>query len=180
MKLYQDNSWKIAKKAIQQLKASPYLNKRSLLLKQVLSALRRGHCAIAVPSLVILLEGYLAAMTSNPSEVRDKKALNRLHQEEAKAQSSKTVFLADVWPGLRKFFDQLFKDRDFTTNSPSLTNRHWILHGRSADEQAEADAVPLLNALSTLDWLLAWPFPEDSEDSVPPQVQSTASRSRLP
>ena len=36
---------------------------------------------IAVPSHEILLERYLAAMTSNPSEVRDQKALDWLHQE---------------------------------------------------------------------------------------------------
>ena len=55
------------------------------------------------------------------------------------------------------FLDHLFKPSDFEATRPTIINRHWILHGRSATDWTVADALKLVNALATLHWL----FKED-------------------
>jgi len=59
-----------------------------------------------------------------------------------------------IWKSTALFLARLFGSSDFASEGPTFLNRHWILHGRRAADWSIADAVRLLNALSTLDWLM--------------------------
>jgi hypothetical protein len=58
-----------------------------------------------------------------------------------------------LWMSVVTFLEKLFAYHPFDLPSPTFINRPWILHGRSATEWTAADALKLVNALATLEWL---------------------------
>jgi hypothetical protein len=68
-------------------------------------------------------------------------------------QNKENDYIAFFWESAIVFLGKLFSPSDFGSDEPSFLNRDWALHGRSANEWNAADALRLLNALSTLEFL---------------------------
>jgi hypothetical protein len=62
---------------------------------------------------------------------------------------------AFFWRSGIAFLDKVFATSDFAQSQPPFVNRHWILHGRSSVDWKLADALRLVNALWTLNFLFA-------------------------
>jgi hypothetical protein len=163
VEIYRENSRATTKNVFKQLKVSPHLSNWGVLLDQIASALEQEAFVLVVPGLLIMFEGYMAKLAYGANERRGTDAIRRVKQVKLNAQSSTAPFLAEIWLGMVVFLEELFKTSDFTTEAPAFINRHWILHGRDAAEWKEADAIRLLNALSTLDWLIVNPIPKSGE-----------------
>jgi len=134
------------------LKSDRMTNWKPLLL-QTVAALQRGEHLLAVPCFLLILEGYVAqfAYRKKHSAIRDTnvpRLLGGLRPERD------MLTLRAVWRSTETFVAKLFRSADFSAESPGFINRHWILHGRGATNWTRADALRLLNALDTLDWLM--------------------------
>jgi hypothetical protein len=125
------------------------------LMQQTCAAIRRREHLLAVPSLLLMIEGFVAQMAdpAKPSQVRDTNLTRLLNQVEPPKRLHTTSV---IWKSTAIFLARLFGPSDFASDGPTFLNRHWILHGRCAADWSIADALRLLNALSTLDWLMGF------------------------
>jgi hypothetical protein len=139
------------KRVRRRLEASGRMMKWKPLLAEALAALERGEHLITVPTFLLILEGYIAQFADRPAAVRDTN-VRRLFAELRPEESPYT--LGAIWRSTGVFISRLFSSADFTADNPGFINRHWILHGRAATDWTQADALRLLNALNTLDWLI--------------------------
>jgi hypothetical protein len=145
------------------LEHSSRLAKWQPLLQQTCAAIRRGDHLLAVPSLFLMIEGFVAQLAdpTRLSQVRDTNVVRLLGQvEPAKRRHITSV----IWASTRTFVARLFGSTDFASDGPTFLNRHWILHGRRGADWSVADALRLLNALSTLEWLMRWTDKFESGD----------------
>jgi len=132
---------------------SPRLKRWRPLLVQVVEALRREEFLIAIPALLLTLEGFVAQFAT-PVDVELTNAATIA--KGLKPRHGEKTIRAMIWTSTVAFLSQLYKSAPFSDQCPSFLNRHWILHGRkNAAEWTVADAIRVLNALSTLDWLLS-------------------------
>jgi hypothetical protein len=134
------------------LLSSPELARWNGLLEEVFECMQIGKRRVCVISLLTVLEGFLAQflvgqqiMPAHKTKVADYLKRTQRHED--------STYEAIWWISAVNFLNLLFKDSDFQSDCPSFINRHWILHGRSETEWATADALKLINALSTLHWL---------------------------
>jgi hypothetical protein len=135
--------------------ASPRLEHWRPLIVQTFEALRRKEHLIAIPALLLTLEGLVA-------QFADHKDLSLVHSTNvlkiiAGIQTShgEKIIIARVWASTTAFLSQLYRRVPFSEECPSFVNRHWILHGRNVTKWGIADAIRVLNALCTLDWLMS-------------------------
>lgn len=152
--LYREGDPSQFETTLTELQASPHMSKWDKLFQQIAEAFRRGEHAITIPSLLLILEGYIAAFASQgrPERKRDKNVQRLLRQA-----IPKSVFAteASIWQSAVFFIEKLFASADFAGDVPSFVNRNWVLHGRAAASEWDfADALRILNAISTLDWLI--------------------------
>jgi hypothetical protein len=131
---------------------STKMEKWRSLLEEVSECIEKGRYKVCVPSLLTILEGFTAECLCEQFKVSRREtnvsvALKRTKWHEGGDMSSL------MWMSLVIFLEHLFASSDFERNSPTFINRHWILHGRSATDWTATDAVKLVNALATLQWL---------------------------
>ena len=124
------------------------------LLPQIFAAIDRKDYLIAIPSLLLVLEGFVAQFAEpTNSQLVCSTNVPRMIKAIQPSASPKSVS-ARLWASTMAFLDQLYKRAPFSEQCPTFLNRHWILHGRNATEWDAADALRILNALVTLNWLM--------------------------
>jgi len=135
------------------LLSSPELARWKGLLGEVFECVQLGKPRVCVVSLLTVLEGFLSQylvkeqiMPPNKTKVAAFFRGTKRHEHE--------TYDAIWWMSAVSFLNLLFQDSDFQADCPSFINRHWILHGRSETEWSTADALKLINALTTLHWLV--------------------------
>lgn len=136
----------------EQLLKSPAMEQWRDLLGEVFDSMALGKYKICVPSLVSILEGFMAASLVKHAkaakhDIRPVMTLKRTKWHE------EGDFTAVFWISAVNFLSHLFAHAPFDSPRPDFINRHWILHGRSATDWTATDALKLINALTTLEWL---------------------------
>lgn len=111
-----------------------------------------GPSTKSVPSLVSILEGFLAAALVKHASAPKRDIQVVVTLKRAKWHE-KGNFNAVFWISVVIFLSHLFAYVPFDSPRPDFINRHWILHGRSATDWTATDALKLVNALTTLEWL---------------------------
>jgi hypothetical protein len=136
----------------ERLLASDEMSQWRSLLEDVFDCIRIGKYKVCVPSLLTVLEGFMAESLVSELKIsrRDTNVAASLRKRKMHEDKS---FNGLLWMSVVTFLDHLFAHSDFESTCPMFINRHWILHGRSATEWTAADALKLVNALSTLHWL---------------------------
>jgi hypothetical protein len=138
----------------EQLLKSPAMDQWRELLSEVFDSMASGKYRICVPSLVSILEGFMASSLAKRAnapkrDIQPVVALKRTKWHE------KGDFTAVFWISVVDFLSYLFAHAPFDFPRPDFINRHWIHHGRSATDWTATDALKLVNALTTLEWLFA-------------------------
>jgi hypothetical protein len=111
-----------------------------------------GKFKVCVPALVSILEGYMAASLCKHANAQ-KRDIQVLATLKRTKWHEKDYFAAVFWTSVVNFLTHLFAHAPFDSSRPSFINRNWVLHGRSATDWTSTDALKLINALTTLDWL---------------------------
>lgn len=144
-------------RAKSQLTASARMADWQPLLAQVFGAIERKDHLITIPALLLMLEGFVAQF-ADPANSKLVCTVNVPNLVAAiQSTPDPAGITAKVWMSTTAFLDQLYKKSPFSDPSPSFVNRHWILHGRlKSTEWDVVDAIRLLNALSTLHWLMSF------------------------
>lgn len=123
-------------------------NTNDPLIDQVIESYKRGDFVIAIPSLILMIEGEIANILE--SQKYGKKLLNEWKRtEEAKNQEDfKTIQALALIEYLR---GQIFINHDFKLERNEVVNRNWILHGKDDSRLwTKKDATQLINLLSTV------------------------------
>jgi hypothetical protein len=148
------DAWMVAHYATRTMDAAEfieeYVPRTRPLATQAASAVQRGEHALAIPSLLSMIEGGIAALTTSHSVGKLRDELKDYSSHFAK---NPIFVLSDSLS--RVFGEQLWKSAPFGGARPNLINRHWVLHGR--DDPAAwtvVDAYKTLNALTTTAALL--------------------------
>jgi hypothetical protein len=136
----------------QQLLKSPGMEQWRDLLSEVFDCMASGKYKICVPSLATILDGFVAASLCKHANApkHDIKVVVTLKRAK---WHEKGNFTAVFWTSVVNFLTHLFAHAPSDSPRPIFINRHWILHGRSATDWTATDALKLVNALTTLDWL---------------------------
>ena len=116
------------------------------LLMQTLDAYKRQHYLLAVPSLLLTIEGVLAVDAGCNTNVKSM-ASARVAEIQRRLPGSVTLI---EWEAAQAVIDKLYQGSPFTGSAPATLNRHWILHGRSSATWSQADCLRLISLLATL------------------------------
>lgn len=123
---------------------APELRRWHPLLAQCLAAYVRGDYLVAVPALLAVYEGALAAVVDRPHDTRPR----QLAGDELAAADRNLERI--LWASIDGFTTRLFGSSTFAGNPPPALNRHWVLHGRDEPRWGQADCLRLLQAVQTL------------------------------
>lgn len=131
------------------LQASKSLGPWHPLLRQCVSAYRRRHYALVIPSLLTVFEGYLFSRADPTLITKTKPGLVTKHRRDALDAGSTRL----CWVSVDAFAHWLFSPSPFSASAPRQLNRHWVLHGRDTRLRGKADCLRLLQAIDTLSML---------------------------
>jgi hypothetical protein len=124
-----------------ELLTAPGLARRQLLLEECVAAYRQGLHRIAIPSLLLVIEGAVVDLGGKG------KIVDRCRQHFAAANPDCAIRM--IWSSLAPFIETIFEDG--RTSSGDVINRNLILHGRSEPEEwTVADALRLFCALHAI------------------------------
>jgi hypothetical protein len=122
------------------------------LLEEVFECIENRRYKVCVPSLLTILEGFTAERLCEQFKLSRRETNVSVSLKRARRHQGGD-FTSLMWMSLVVFLEHLFAPSDFERTSPTFINRHWVLHGRSATDWTATDAVKLVNALATLNWL---------------------------
>jgi hypothetical protein len=133
----------------ERLRNDPLLREFPTSLSQCFRAIRRGDYAIAVPSLVAMLERVIQQLnppeyhadTNVPKTLRENGTIARKARDE--------LFCAAVWLSLFKVVEGLWKPFPLAESSTPVLSRPGIQHGRIEPPNSKFEVVGLLNTLET-------------------------------
>ena len=133
----------------ERLRKDSLLREFPTVLPQCFRAIRRGDYAIAVPTLVSMLERVIQQL--NPPEYHaDTNVLRTLQETGAIAQKARQdLFCAALWFSLLKTVEGLWKQFPLGTPSTPVLSRPGIQHGRIEPPNVKSEVVRLLNTLET-------------------------------
>lgn len=142
-----------------ELRRAPALAQWHSLIEEIVYSIKTGHHRIAIPAALTILEGFAARSLSQRSliRVKDTSPILKLERQD---WHNKDIHDALFWESAIAFLSKVFAYSDFSQDEPSLINRNWVLHGRSSKDWTIADALRLINAISTLEHLferIGWP-----------------------
>lgn len=149
-----------------ELLKAPALANWHKLIEEIVASIEAGHNRVAVHASLSVLEGYVAKSLTErdliePSDRSPISKLNRAYWQRTDIEE------AYFWQSGILFLTKIFGHSDFSQDEPSLINRHWVLHGRSSKDWTAADALRLVNAISTLEHLfedIGWPKSPTASD----------------
>jgi hypothetical protein len=117
------------------------------LLVQCCSAYEREDFLIAVPSLILVLEGSLAA----PEKAEFVKESHRREFFAGKVTSlPPDSMYRFIWRSIETFVGRLYQSDSFGDTRPGYLNRHRVLHGRDVCDWDRAECLQLLQGLETV------------------------------
>ena len=122
------------------------------LVDEIFASIRAGRHRVAIPSTLIIIEGFMAQSLVKVSLTTDKNR-SPFKTLEGAGWHLEDTFDAVYWKSVVVFLRKLFAFSDFSQKPPEFINRHWILHGRQPVDWTLADALRLVNALNTLLYL---------------------------
>lgn len=142
------------------------------LLEQCFNSYENGNYLVAIPNLLIIVEGIARMLIAQKFE-KHKKAYRRpkvytqfkVVQEEV---STDRVYLV-AYVSVLGFLNEIFKNGNFDENPTRLPNinRDWVLHGKDTPiNWKRVDALRLFNAiysLTAVDFLLEEPIEQLTE-----------------
>jgi hypothetical protein len=133
----------------ERLRKDPLLREFPTVLTQCFRAIRRGDYAIAVPSLVAMLERVIQQL--NPAKYHaDTDVLKTLRETGVIARKAREdLFCAAIWLSLFKVVEGLWKQFPLGTPSTPVLSRPGIQHGRIEPPNIKSEVVRLLNTLET-------------------------------
>ena len=117
-------------------------------LHQAYEAYDREHFLVAVPALLAVSEGVVAAVGG----VLDRKAKVDAVLDARGKREPENSFRRLVVASLREVVGAVFASQHFGGDPPAFMNRHWILHGREMQQVTQADClrvVQLVDGLAT-------------------------------
>jgi hypothetical protein len=129
---------------VQDLLKSKFLYKWSTIIGECIESYREGRYTITIPSLILVVEG-LIAMLSSSDEIK----IIKMCKEKVEQHEVGTLDRV-LWKSIYRFISNLFSNRRFNEDRLELINRHWILHGRDTSAWNKSDALRLFNCLNTL------------------------------
>lgn|GEM_PF-2615088 len=130
------------------ISASNLCDTWSELFRQCVKAYNDGQYLIAIPSLLIILEGLLATLLINKNRT---KMATICKSELEKCGTEDRMFVERLaWLSITSFIQNLYTNCPFSGDEPPRINRHWILHGRSAANYTCVDCLRLFNAISSV------------------------------
>jgi hypothetical protein len=115
------------------------------LLSEATACYRHQHYLVAVPALLAIFEGAVAAAAHRE---RERKSPASIAETQREALDPGIVRLG--WASLHGFIAAIFGHCSFAEGDPKLLNRHWVLHGRAAPRWGRIDCLRILQALDTL------------------------------
>jgi hypothetical protein len=139
------------KLVMKRLSSEPSLSAWHALLGEVGESIEAGRHLVTVPALLTVLEGYAVREILHITGPASKKT-NLAKLFEATDFHHRKGVEAVPWISNLVFMQHLFATSDFTSDQPTLLNRHWVLHGRTQRNSILADALRLVTAIDTLSW----------------------------
>lgn len=131
---------------------NPGLSQWHPLIDDIIASIEAGNHRVAIPATLTIMEGYLASALVKASLTTPKVTSPFKVLKDAKWHEDDT-FDAVFWKAGILFLSRVFAPSDFTQQPPTFINRHWILHGRAPVDWTLADALRLVNSLTTLEFL---------------------------
>lgn len=124
------------------------------LLEESIASYRDRRYAVAVPALLLILEGAVAhgAADLRRPVSSPKKSANR------KRQDTPAGMRRLIWSSINAFIRAVFDKAPFDQPRPAMLNRHWILHGRELRQWARRrECIRLFHALHTISVVVNFP-----------------------
>jgi len=129
----------------QELSTLPTYILQPNLFREYVQTYLAGYYLVTIPSLLLMIEGIFSGLVNSSKKLY---IINFCEKETSIAESGSIKRIA--WSSITEFIKCLFGSIPFDKNRPELINRHWILHGRDADNWQQSDALRLFHAISTL------------------------------
>lgn len=130
----------------EELLASPQLKPWKPLLRQIFQSIHAEKYVVCVPALLSVIEELLSDSLLHTLD------LPRAHVEKGRWRGKQTVDVL-VWSSAVAFLSHLFANANFDQPGPSKT-RLPSPHDRAEKRWNRTDALKLVNALATLNWLV--------------------------
>jgi hypothetical protein len=124
------------------------------LLEESIASYRDRRYAVAVPALLLILEGAVACGAADLRHPvsSPKKSANR------KRQDTPAGMRRLIWSSIDAFIRAVFDKAPFDQPRPAMLNRHWILHGRELRKWARRrECIRLFHALHTISTVVNLP-----------------------
>jgi len=138
---YSDNGGQSFDDMANELVTAPGLARRRLLLEECVTAYRQGLYRIAIPSLLLVIEGAVVDLGGRG------KIIERCRNHFAAANPDSAIRM--IWSSLAPFIETIFEDG--RTSSRDVINRNLVLHGHSEPQDwTVADALRLFCALHAI------------------------------
>jgi len=131
------------------LSGDPHLAEFQTVLPQCFRAIRKGDYAIAVPSLIAMLERVI--QTLNPESLHaSTDVLKTLRGKGVIAEKAQEdLFCGAVWLSLLKVVSSLWGNLPLNIPDSAGLSRHGVQHGRTEPPNTKTEVVRLLNTLET-------------------------------
>lgn len=129
---------------VQDILESSLLYKWRPLIEDCIESYRDEKFAITIPSLILVVEGVIALLSSS-NDIR----IIKMCKEKMELHEVGSIDRV-LWISISRFISNLFTKRKFNEVRLELINRHWILHGRDFTTWNKSDSLRLFNCLNTL------------------------------
>lgn len=139
---YAENDGQQYREMVSGILAVDSLQKWAPLIEECDFAFQNKKYLIVVPSLITILDGFLAAL--------DGKLDGPTRPIRIVSQRLRPEVTGFVESSVHGFISQVFVDHKFSNDRRPLINRHWVLHGRDDPKWTESDCLRLFQALETM------------------------------
>lgn len=147
---YSDKNFKLLVKHVNNSRISEV---QKGLFNDCVDAYEDGKYLLCINGLMPILEGILSQFGGDPTDVRMMK-ICKYNMDKTENENKLINHL--VWVSSYSFVSNLYKKSDFTSDEPTILNRHWILHGRTNTVWKAEDCLRLFNAIYTIGSLLKY------------------------
>lgn len=150
IKYYEDKNFELLVKHVNNSRINEV---QKGLFNDCVEVYKSGKNLLCINGLMPILEGVLSQFGEDPKDIRMMK-ICRDNMDKTENESKLINHL--VWVSCYSFVSKLYEKSDFTSDEPTILNRHWILHGRTNSEWKPEDCLRLFNAIYTIASLLRY------------------------
>lgn len=127
----------------------PHLSEFGTVLPQCFRAIRMGDYAIAIPSLVAILERVIQKLNSDDLAASTDVVKTLRKKNEIARKAQRDLFCARIWLSLYTVVETLWEQFPRKIPEPPVLSRPAIQHGRIEPPNIKSEVVRLLNTLET-------------------------------